>query len=168
MSRLVVETALSPEECFRRIADATDSWDPLRRWDSSDNLMAQLAPPRFKLTTQSYFRNRGFKLVFYGRLSQEAGRTMIYGRVGLSLASLLFFSLAIAFPAALQFNVLGWVPGLNRFEVLLPVYWALVFLLFRMIGAWDSGGPADRYSIFLAEALWSPDSAGPVSRSRMN
>jgi len=163
MARLVVDTALPAAECFRRIADRTDPWHLGPVSNPTDTLVARLDPPRFKLTTQSSIWYRGTKVIFYGRMKEVAGRTRIYGRLGLSVSSLLLFSLAIAIPAALQTYTLEWMPGPDRFELRAPLYWAVVLLFFRAVGAWDSGGPADRYSLFLTTALRGPDPPGAVS-----
>ncbi len=157
MARLVLETPLPTEECFRRLEAATDTWPWLPVRSPSDALMARVRPPRFRLTRHEYYFFSPFKEVFYGRIIEEAGITRVYGRLGLPLPVLVFFSIVLGSPAATVVPSLSAVPALDRFEVLLPLCWVATFYFFRLIGAWDYGGPEDRYSTFLSEVLLEPE-----------
>jgi hypothetical protein len=154
MARLVLETELSPEECFRRILERTNPWS-LRSWGATDGFVASVAPPHFKLATSRFVANplRG---KFHGRIVEEAARTRVYGRLGVSLPALLFFTFCIAFGAALGLPGLSAVPGLHSLEFRLLACWGAVLGLSRLMGAWDFGGPEDAYAAFLSEILQRP------------
>ena len=156
MARLVLETDLPAGECFRRILEHTDSW-ALLGWGATDSYLAKVRPPRFKLASPSFGGNpmRG---VFYGRVVAEAGRTRIYGRLGVALPWLLFFSLFFALAAALNLPVLSSVPGLQYIELRFATCWVVILALLRVFGAWDYGGPEDKYSAFLASILQAQES----------
>ena len=119
--------------------------------------MASVKPPRFKLTRYEYYFFSPFKEVFYGRVVEEAGATRVYGRLGVPLPVLIFFSIALGSPAALAMPRLSMAPALNRLDFLLPLFWVATFFFFRLVGAWDSGNADDRYSTFLSEVLHGPE-----------
>ena len=166
MARLVLETPLPSEECFRRLEAATDAWPLIPERNLSETPMAKLSPPRFKLKRHEYYFFSAFREIFHGRIVEQAGTTRIYGRVGLSIATLLLFSMAIAFPAALQTYSLEWFPGPNQFELRFPLYWLVTLLILKLVGAWDSGGPEDEFSRFLSVTLIDSDSLRPLPSSR--
>jgi hypothetical protein len=151
MARLILETELSQEECFRSIVERTTPWS-LRRWGLSDGFAAKVAPPDFKLTRSRFVANplRG---IFYGRIVAAAGRTRVLGRLGVPLFGLLFVSFCLALGAALGLPLLNAVPGLHSLEFRLVACWAVLLGLFRVAGAWDFGGPEDPYATFLSEIL---------------
>ncbi len=160
MARLVLQTDLSPEECFSRITKHSYPWpligwlEPLRADDNNylDPLLSGGTPPRVKLLLRSHARRFWRGGAFYGRIVEEAGRTSVYGRMGASIPQLCFgslFTLPLVFLALVTMG-----PALNRPLVQVAVLVALLLVLPRVFRAvWDHGSSEDPYSVRLHDIL---------------
>lgn len=160
MARLVLETDLPPGECFRLLEAHTDPWS-LRSWGATDAFFGKLTPPRFKLMSPAFGRNP-FRSVFHGRVVQDQGRTRLYARLGLPVSSFLVLTFALAFPAALTLPPAP--TGPDDVLIRIPLYWLAFGALFRWVGAWDHGGPADRFTAFLVDLLGGSAAPKPTGR----
>jgi hypothetical protein len=159
--KLVLQTALPPDECIRRIEASTDPGNrtifSLSGYKGSKPLLVKFDGNQFKLWKRRYYRN-DFAPYFFGTLSPDNRGTHLEGYFDMDRWVKIFMRIWIAF--AVLFTVPIFFATLNRpsrvngwIGIVIPLGFVIFGTLLPKFGRWMGRGEEKFMREFLQTTL---------------